>query len=277
MFPSISKDLVNKRLEVILKDKNAPVEISTRLTSPHFITLNAKFRSKSKLSPIESNGKPSICFGVYVEKHLEGRAFRILDFMCKLLEHRGHEFALNSYGQTVVVIDSIQLHFNVRQLGKYIPGEKGTYSTREYITTDNLAIQAYEHSYSTKQWADAKIVKLEDKLVRVVAYLEVYADIEKKEKIKQKEWRRLYDLKLQQEKIIKLQRDEEKIKLEKLLKFSDDLDKAKKIEYYLNERREFLLSKNLFNKEEKEYYEWGIKKVAWLNPLLDEKDEPLDP
>lgn len=186
MFPSISKDLVNKRLEVILKDKNAPVEISIRLTSPHFITLNAKFRSNSKRSTIESNGKPSICFGVYVEKHFEGRAFRILDFMCKLLEHRGHEFALNNYGQTVVVIDSIQLHFNVRQLGKYIPGEKGTYLTREYITTDNLAIQAYEHSYSTKQWADAKIVKLEDKLVRVVAYLEVYAEIEKQEKIKQK-------------------------------------------------------------------------------------------
>ena len=277
MFPSISKELVNKRLDEILKDKSTPLEISTRLTSPHFITLNAKFRSNSKLSTIESNGKPSICFGVYVEKHLEGRAFRILDFMCKLLEHRGHEFALNSYGKTVVVIDSIQLHFNVRQLGKYIPGEKGTYSSREYITTDNLAIQAYEHSYSTKQWVDAKILKLEDKLVRVVSYLEVYAEIEKQEKIKQKEWRRLYDLKLHQEEKIKQQRDDEKIKLEKLLKFSDDLSKAKKIENYLNERKEFLLSKNLFNEDEKEYYEWGIKKTAWLNPLLDEKDELVDP
>ncbi|CAM3174095.1 hypothetical protein KADA111694_07525 [Kaistella daneshvariae] len=59
------------------------------------------------------------------------------------------------------------------------------------------------------------------------------------------------------------------------MKFSDALYKAKKIENYLNERKEFLLSKNLSHEDEKEYDEWGIKKAAWLNPLLDEKDELL--
>lgn len=277
MFSGIPKDLIEKRVEDILIDKNAPLEISTRLTSPHFITLNAQSRSNPKLSTIESKGKASLCFSVHVEKHLQDRAFRILDFMCKLLEHRGHKFGLDNYGNTVVDIDTIQLHFNIRQLGKYIQGPKGTYSTRQYIPTNNLAIQAYQHSYSTKQWADAKIVKLEDKLVRIVAFLEAYAEVEKQEEINRAEWKRLYELKLQKEKELKQKREDEKNKLEKLLKDSDDLDKSKKMEYYLNERREYLLSKNLFTDEEKYYFEWGIKKARWINPLLNEKDELLDP
>ena len=277
MFSGIPKDLIDKRLEEILSDKNSPLKISSRLTSPHFITLNAQSRSNPKISTIERKGNPTLCFSVHVEKHLQNRAFRILDFMCKLLEHRGHEFGLDNYGHTVVVITTIQLHFDIRQLGRYIQGPKGTFSTRKYITTDNLAIQAYQHSYSTKQWADAKIVKLEDKLVRIVAHLESYAEVKKQEEIRRDEWKRLYDLKLQLEKELKQKREDEKNKLEKLLKFSDDLDKSKKIEYYLNERREYLLSKNLFTDEEKNYFEWGIKKARWINPLLNEKDELLDP
>lgn len=41
MFSDIPKDLIDKRLEEILSNENAPLEISSRLTSPHFITLNA--------------------------------------------------------------------------------------------------------------------------------------------------------------------------------------------------------------------------------------------
>ena len=277
MFSGIPKDLIDRRFEEILIDKTAPLEIYTRLTSPHFITLNAQSRSNPKISTIESKGKPTLCFSVHVEKHLQNRAFRILDFMCRLLEHRGHEFALDNYGNTVVVINTIQLHFNIRQLGKYIQGPKGTFSTRQYIKTDILAIQAYQDTYSTKQWSDVKTVKLEDKLVRIVAYLEAYAELEKQEEIRRDEWSRIYELKLQKEKELKLKRENEKDKLEKLLKFSDDLDNSKKIEYYLNERREYLLSKNLFTDEEKNYFEWGIKKARWINPLLDETDELLDP
>lgn len=276
MYPSIPKDLVDKRLDEILNDTNAPLTISSRLTSPHFITLNAQSPSNPKASIIESKGKPVLRFGVYVQKHLESRAFRILDFICKLIEHRGHEFALDSYGHTVIVINTIKLHFEIRQLGKYIPGEKGTYSTREYITTDKLAIQAYEHSFSTKQWADAKIVKLEDKLVRIVAFYEVYSEEKRQEYIEREEMNRVRDLQIQIERELKQKREDEKNKLEKLLKFSNDLDEAKKIELYLNERKEYLLSKNLFNEDEKEYYEWGIKKARWINPLMNEKDELLD-
>lgn len=275
MYTSIPKDLVDKRLQDILIDKNAPLSISARLTSPHYITLNAMSRNDNQ-SSTEIKRKPVLCFSVHTEKHLKNRAFRILDFMCKNLEHRGHQFALDNYNHTVVIIDTIQIHFNIRQIGKYIPGEKGTYSTREYITTDNLAIQAYEHSYSTKQWADAKIIKLEDKLIRIIAYLEIYAEIEKQQKIIYKEQRRLYDLKLQNEQELLQKRQAEKSKLDNLLNFSNELDKAKKIEIYLNERREYLLSKDLFTNEEEEYYEWGLKKAAWINPLLDEKDEFVD-
>lgn len=77
MFSGIPKDLIEKRLKEILLDKNAPLEISTRLTSPHFITLNAQSRSNPKISTIESKGKPTLCFSVHVEKHLQNRAFRI--------------------------------------------------------------------------------------------------------------------------------------------------------------------------------------------------------
>ena len=52
MFSGIPKDLIEKRLKEILIDKNAPLEISTRLTSPHFITLNAQSRSNPKISTI---------------------------------------------------------------------------------------------------------------------------------------------------------------------------------------------------------------------------------
>lgn len=89
MYPSIPKDLVDKRFDEILNDTNAPSTISSRLTSPHFIKLNAQSSSNPKASIIESKGKPVLRFGVYVQKHLESRAFGILDFICKLIEHRG--------------------------------------------------------------------------------------------------------------------------------------------------------------------------------------------
>lgn len=40
------------------------------------------------------------------------------------------------------------------------------------------------------------------------------------------------------------------------------------MENYLTERKAYLESNNLFDEEEKQYFEWGIEKVARLNPIL---------
>lgn len=156
----------------------------------------------------------------------------------------------------------------MRNVGKYQNNDDGKYRSRDFVLTDVLCVQIYEDTWHRKEWKDTPYSSLEDKLIRVVSYTELLAEYSREYHLDLEErWRKDAVIREQElEKKREIEKEQEKLK--QLISDAEEYDIAKKVENYLNERKTYLEQANLFTDNEKEYFEWGMKKLAELNPIL---------
>lgn len=126
----------------------------------------------------------------------------------------------------------------------------------------------YEDTWNRKKLKNTPYSGLEEKLIRVIAYTELYAEYSYRYHLHLKESWRQQEVIRQEEIRKKTEIENENKKIEKLITEAENFDKAKKIERYLIERKEFLIQNNLSSNEEQLYFEWGMEKYQALNPLL---------
>lgn len=267
MLTTIPRTEIEDRIKEIENDKNAPL-ISKRLNSAHIITLNTKTWFESSDKYWERKTKKDYTFPLSIDKKYLSRALLIVDSIIKLLEYRGHQFKINQNGYCVVLMSGREITMSLRNVGKYQDNNKGSYNSREFVFTENLCIQIYEDTWNRKEWKDTPYVPLEEKIIRAVAYAELYGEYSKQYHLDLKVQWREQEIIRQKEIEKKKEIEREQKEIENLKIAVNNFDEAKKIENYLQERKKYLISNNLFTKEEQDYYEWGIKQYQILNPLL---------
>lgn len=268
MPTAIPKQEIEDRIKTIECDKKAPISISKRLTSPHEITTNTKNWFESSNNSWERISKDKLLFSLSVDKKSLSRALNIVDLLIKLFEYRGHLFTKDINGKNVILMSGREMHISMRNVGKYQDNDEGSYRSRDFVMTDVLCVQIYEDTWNRKEWKDTSYSPLEEKLIRVVAYTELFAEYSREYHLQLEErWRKDAIIReLEQEKKREIEKEQEK--LNQLIIDAESYDRAKKVENYLIERRAYLEKNNLFTQNEKEYFEWGIEKLAGLNPIL---------
>ena len=255
----------------IESDKNAPLTVPKRLINPETITLNTKeyylfLKTSNRRSDFKKTTLP-----IRVEKENQNRALKLMDTLVKLLKYRGHSISKRNY-ETVVVIKGIKAPIYLREKTKRIPA-KNDWSSGHYVPTGKFIIKL-GRCFGEKEIGDNKI-KLENRLAKIVAYLELYANQE----LKQKEENRLYQIKKKKEEEIKKEKEtiitNEISKLNELISNSNHFEKAQRIRGYINAyERHYLASQNLDKRLEK-YIKWARDKADWYDPIISKHDEIL--
>lgn len=267
MLKPIPRNEIEGRIKEIENDKKAPLTISKRLNSPHFITTNTKnwFESSDKIWNRKTNKE--MYFHLSIDKIHLSRVLLIVDFIVKLLEYRGHIFKIVDDNTTIILMSGRQIKMSIRNVGKY-KGEVDLYKSRDFVLSDILCLQIYEDTWKRKEWKDTPHSRLEEKLVRVIAYTELYAEYSHQYHLDIEEHWLQKDLLKEKEFEKEKEREREQKSIEELIVIAENFDKAKKIENYLNERKNYLIDNNLYTPDEKIYFEWGIKQCQNLNPLI---------
>jgi hypothetical protein len=268
MLKTIPRQEIEDKIKEIENDKKALVTLSKRLNTPHQITLNTKEWFESSENYWDKKRKKKIIFPIAVDKKYLSRALLIVDFLVRLFEYRGHQFELNERDENIIKISGREVHISIRNVGKYVTNNESKYSSRDFVMTEVLCVQMYEDTWNRKEWKDTPYSPIEEKLIRILAYIELYAKYSKEYQLELKEsWRKQAIIR-EQEKKEQIRIEEEKIKIEKLLIDADNFEKAQRIQNYLNERKKYLINNNLYSKEEADYNEWGMDQCKALNPLF---------
>ncbi|WET50799.1 hypothetical protein PYS58_06610 [Chryseobacterium indologenes] len=272
MLKTVPRQEIEDRINEIESDKKSPNKISKRLSSPHQITSNTKEWFESAENYWEKRSKKKLILPISVEKKHLSRALLIVDFLVKLLEYRGHSFDLNGRNENIVRISGRDLHISIRNVGKYVNNDQSKYATRDFVFTDVFCIQMYEDTWNRKEWKDTPYSPIEEKLIRVVAYLELFAKYSEEYHRELKEHWRKQDLIRQAEQEKREQAEKEKKDLEQLIVDAENFDRAQKVLNYLKERKKYLQEHNLFTEDEVAYFDWGLNQYLLLNPLYNNKE-----
>lgn len=273
MLKTILRQEIEDLIKDIESDQKSPNKVFKKLTAPHQITLNTKEWFESAENYWDKRSKNTEILPISVEKKHLSRTLLIVDFLVKLLEYRGHCFDVNARKENIIRISDRDLHVSIRNVGKYVSNDQSKYASRDFVFTDVLCIQMYEDTWNRKEWKDTPYSPIEDKLIRVVAYLELFAKYSKEYHLELEENWRKQDLIRQAEQQEKEKLEKEKKEIEQLIVDAENFDKSQKILGYLNERKKYLLENSLFTDDEAAYFEWGLKQSLLLNPLYDDNKD----
>lgn len=262
---NITQKVINERISLFKGFKKAPITLPKKLAKPHIITENSKYWFLEEKRVLWN--KKMIHLDYTGDKINLQRVLLMIEFLVEFLEFRGHSFKLDRNGYTICDIYGIEIHFNFRQKTKRVLDENSINSTYKYYKSENteiLVFQMYENSYDRKDWFDTPKTKLEEKLLHIIAYTEIYCEHKVEKNKKRDERNRLY--KIEQEKLKEIQRLKQ-IQVEKinnLFENSEKYNQADNVLKYLNNRKMYLLNNNLYSQEEQEYNDWGISIVEDL-------------
>lgn len=273
MFKTIPRQEIENKIKDIENDKDAPTMFLKRLSNPHQITLNTKDWFELAENYRGKKAKKKLIIPIVIDKKYLSRTLLIVDFLVKLIEFRGHHFGFDINDRNIIKILDREIHIHIRNVGKYVTNNTSKYTSRDFVMTELLCVQMYEDTWNRKEWKDTPYSAIEEKLIRVVAYMELYAKYSYEYHLELKEsWRKQAIIR-EQEKEKQKKIEEEKRKIEKLMIDAENFEKSQRILNYLNERKRYLLENNLYTENESKYYEWGVNQCKILNPCFKLKNE----
>lgn len=256
----ISQKEILERMDSYMHLKNAPIKYPNRLQNPHCITQNTqryllddeRFWKDNKTLYLAYNGN----------KEYAQRVLCFTEFLVRFLEFRGYTFKIDRNGEIYCDIKGIEIHFNFHQATKRVLDTSNkSYKSYKSEQTDKLIFQMYERSYNRKEWADTPKIKLEDKVLHIIAYTELYCEYELEEVKKRAAYRKQMEVEKQKQEEIKRLIQLENEKVENLISSTGKWHQIEKILTYLDKRKAVLIQNDLFTDEEKDYFEWGLQIV----------------
>lgn len=263
----ITQKEIQERINFYEGLKNAPIKYPKKLLNPHYITQNTK-RNLVDSERFWRDHK-TIYLGYYGNKEFVHRVLLLTEFLVRFLEFRGYTFKIDRNGEIYCDIKGIGIHFSFRQAMKRVLDTSTSYKSYKKEETDKLVFQMYEYSYNRKEWVDTPKIKLEEKILHIIAYTELYCEYELEEIKKRDAYHKQMEIERQKEEEVKRLKQLENEKLEQLIDNAEKWDQTEKILNYLTKRKQTLIENDLFNEKEKEYYEWGLQAIENIkNDLL---------
>lgn len=199
------------------------------------------------------------------------RAYRIMDTLIKLLRARNHEVAVGN--KAYVIIEGEKISFRIRERRK-VSEKKDDYG-RNYEATGVLVIIYGKYDYRPKEIKDDKI-KLEEKLAKVLALIELEGKNEHMETLEREEY-----WKKQKEKE-QIRKDEQERKEKEIQSFKKLLNEAVRWDYsrilraYLDDVEHKICEQGNPSQEQIDWLNWARQKADWFDPMVKKNDEFLE-
>lgn len=279
--PPLSKQAVykfklNRKIKEIKAKHPKLLNVSLRLIRPDFLVNELQNKINSSESDRYIVGEHYYTrynnVPLYVTRKNVSRGLRIADSLIKLLRARNHILELRS--------DVLFITYNKEGRGLRI-WEKRTmqksderYGSTKFVPNGNLALK-FGKSYFEKEWSDGKQL-LEDKLVTIVAEIELILEKEAKERDDRKiYWAEQEKLQKEKDKLKAIKEWESK-KVDLLIEHASRWSQSQQIESFILEVEEKIKQEKNRLPSTEVWLKWAKSICNELNPLSVGVNELLD-
>ena len=222
---------------------------------------------------------------IHVEPENLDRALRIFSTIMRILELRGHQIVAKDINNTFVIVNEEEIPIQLYEKAKQIPNTETTYSKFIIVPSGRLkfVILRKRLFHDTPIYIeDTPTIKLEEKIIDIVAKIEIEAisikeDREKLESLRrqQEDERKRRELKEQKKREIEEKREKERKQLKAAFISAECYSWANILRAYVEQYESFLNEKETINDEDKEKLHWLKRKIKWLDPFIEYDDELL--
>jgi len=243
-----------------------------------------------KRNPYKNTIKETL--NIFVSEKSTDRALSIFSTIIKALRYRGHNIKINKEG-TFAMINGEEFCINITERKKQDRNSNNPYDNNNNIFCGelrfNISYTSYENwrGISAKTYQDTAHTRLEDKIVSIIAFMEIKADEIKIERIEQEQRRiqREEDERIRREleeirkaklKELEAKRKAELKEFQSLFTMADRLYKANIIRDYIYRYEDYLQKNNIEEEEVLKKIAWAKEKADWLDPFISKEDEYLD-
>lgn len=277
-IPEISRNKV-RELEIRTGDLSVfAVPEVLYAKDPVIIDTKEKFRRDAentylKKSPYKSKIGPTL--NVYVSEKSLDRALSIFSTIIKALRFRGHDVKISD-DKTYAVINNEKIHVSITERKKRDPNSENPRNNYYNIYSGELHFNVYDDYRIIYSYKDTTVTKLEDKIVPIIADLEIRSEEIKEERIEAEKRRIQREKEEQERKKFEENRKSEFKAFKSLFSMAERLHKANILRQYIATFEEFAKSKGEIDEDVAEEIEWAKEKADWLDPFISRKDKYLD-
>jgi hypothetical protein len=269
-----------RELEILSNDTSV-FNVPEVLYAKDFIIIDTieKFRQESENSYLRRNPfkvKTGPALDVSVSAKSRHRALSIFETIIRGICFRGGDIKIKD-GLTYAVINSEEIQISITEKHRQVPNTEDNYPKYNYIQSGLLCFNIF-YGYRDKDvLKDSAYTKLEDKIIPILANMEIRAEKIKEERIEAERRRieRENEERLRRE--FKEKQDAEKKEFKTLFLMAERLNKTQILRQYISTFEEFLNSKGEMDEESASKIEWAKLKADWLDPFISLEDKYLDP
>ena len=241
---------------------------------------NAKYLGKNPykskiLSPLN----------IHVQPENLDRALRIFSTIIRVLELRGHQVVAKDVYNTIVMVNEEEIPIQLYEKNKQIPNTESSYPSYLTVPSGRFKFEIPRKRlfyYNSVCVEDTPTTKLEEKIINIIAKIEIEAisikeDREEQERLRkqQEEERKRRELEEQKKRELEERRKKEVKKLRAAFLSAECYSWANILRSYVEKYESFINEKENIVDEDKVELNWLKRKIEWLDPFIECDDELL--
>lgn len=231
---------------------------------------------------------------VFVSEKSIDRALSIFSTVIKALRYREHNIKVNKEG-TYALVNGEEFRINITERKRQDRNSSNQYDNKNNVFSGELRFNISYTSYggwrretsNIRTYQDTEHTRLEDKIVSIIAFMEIKADEIKKERIEaeqrriqqeedDRKRRKLEEIRRAELKELEENRKAELAEFQSLFKMADRLYKANIIRDYILKYEDYLKENNIEDENALKKIAWAKEKADWLDPFISKEDKYLD-
>lgn len=243
-----------------------------------------------KRSPYKNTIKETL--DIFVSEKSIDRGLSIFSTVINALRYRGHDIRINR-DSTYAIVGGEEFRINITERKKQDRNSTNPHDNNNNIFCGELRFNISCTSYrywmgtGTRTYQDTAHTRLEDKIVSIIAFMEIKAEEIKKERIEEEQRR------IQREEDERRRREQEEIRraelreleakrkrelkeFQSLFMMADRLYKANIIRDYIHKYEEYLQENDIEDEDALKKIAWAKEKADWLDPFISKADDYLD-
>ncbi len=245
---------------------------------PIIIDTKEKFRHESENDYLKKNPfkvKTGPTLNILVSEKSIDRSLSIFETLIKASWFRGWEIKVKD-NLTYAVINSEEIHIDLSERLKQVSNTEDTYSKYMKVFSGELHFNIYYGYRDKDTFKDTSHTKLEDKIISIIANLEIRAEKIKEERIESERQRVIQENEERLREEFKQKKKAEKKEFKSLFLMAERLHKTHILRQYISTFEEFVSKSGEMNEEIATRIEWAKAKADWLDPFVSKEDQYLD-
>ena len=245
---------------------------------PVIIDTKEKFRQESenvylKKNPFKNKIGPTL--DIYVSEKTIDRALCIFSSIINALRFRGHNVKMAD-NNTYAVINGEEIQINIAERRKQDPTSDNPHSSYNRIFCGELHFNIL-YGYGDKDtFKDTAHTKIEDKIISIIANLEIRSEKIKEERIEEEQRRIKREKEERERRNFEERKKAEQQEFKSLFSMAERLHKTNILRHYISTYEEFIIKNGEISEEIEVKIRWAKDKADWLDPFISKKDQFLN-